>query len=257
MTRSYRFFLRNPQRSTDENHPLFHLLEKTEPDIFFQLTKILRIKKNDQVTFVSSGSDYLYETLEVQKKNILFQFKGKHTNENELLFHLEMLLCLPNKPEKLEFIVQKAVELGVKNIILVQGDFSQMKHQLRPERLQKIILEAAEQSERAMVPALAMKGHLNHYLLEHHNSLSKKQIFVALERLQQTHSLQNLLVKKPDYFSVLIGPEGGFSQEEKKLIHTLTLPCFSLGKRILRMETAAILSLGLAALYNEASLEAV
>jgi len=278
MARIYRFFTRHlladslPQQ---QERP-FHLTEGLEPEIVYQLTKVLRASAGDKVILLPAASDsksghngpyfefeYTIETS--QKKDVVMRFIAKRLNENELSFALGLILCLPNKPDKLELILQKAVELGVCRITLVEGDFSQMKHNLRTERLEKIIIEAAEQSERANVPELVIAGRLGKYL----ESLApgrRENIFVAMERMNmdKREGLAEMLNKKPVRanskddgptsvksaradLQILIGPEGGFSEAEKGLIGSLGLHCFSLGKRILRMETAAILSLGLAA----------
>lgn len=270
MSRSYRFFCRNSATTQKLAENQVVLDEADEPEIFYQLTKVLRAKKDDMVIFsgirqVVSGFelvagnlagvpvffDFFYRIEEISKKELKLNFEKKVVNRNELSFHLGFLLCLPNRPEKLEFILQKAVELGVSEIVLVKSDFSQMKHELRPDRLQKIIIEAAEQSERAIIPTLHLESNLKDFLAQTAQNAPQKipHIWTAMERLEQTSSLISLLQKnKPlNELSLLVGPEGGFSNEEKELIQRLNLTCFSLGQRILRMETAAIVALGVIA----------
>lgn len=256
MARTYRFFSRN---ITAENFlqnqgmgRTFQLTENLEPEIFYQLTKVLRVKPGDTVVILPAISsapfyEFVYTVQDVQKKNILLAFERQLENMNELNFRLCLILCLPNKPEKLEFILQKAVELGVQKVILVQGEFSQFKHSVREERLQKILMEASEQSERARVPELAIEGKFKDFL-ESVSSQERSLIWVAMERSSHTNDStkkQKSLQEVSGDTSVLIGPEGGFSNDEKKFIDDLGLKTFSLGRRILRMETAAIVSLGL------------
>lgn len=254
------------------------LTEKLEPDIFYQLVKVLRVSPGDKVVLMAAssaatvvnagvghttgeeamnrGDEFLYEVESAQKKEIVLRFKERAKNQNELDFRLELLLCLPNKPDKLEMILQKAVEIGAAAVTIVEGDFSRMKHNLRNERLAKIMTEAAEQSERAYVPELAVKSGLRAYL-SGLGEEEKSRIFVAMERGADTLGLPVLLtrrkaasVHKGTDVTILIGPEGGFSPEEKAMIEKLKFPCFSLGRRILRMETAAIVSLGMAASFT-------
>jgi 16S rRNA (uracil1498-N3)-methyltransferase len=256
MSRVYRFFTKitTLDRLQQGQNLLFG--KELEPDIFFQLTKVLRVKTASEIVLTPTDQkptffDYHFTIQEIDNKNITLSFKQKFENKNELDFELCLLLCLPNKPEKLEFIAQKAVELGVNKITLVQGDFSQMKHQLRPERLQKIIKEAAEQSERGLIPELISKGILR-------DCLQKEQspnLLVALERLENSpqSSLPDLLkeaLKQKPSVAILIGPEGGFSDQEKQMIKEIGAQCFSLGKRILRMETAALVSFGIASMMK-------
>jgi len=300
MARSYRFFLRNKATSVHLPEGENILREAEEPEIFYQLTKVLRVKNADEVRFggiqqtVSGFSlvedsvenlagvrcffDFLYQIEEIRKKEIHLRFEKKIMNSNELGMALKVVLCLPNRPDKLEFIVQKSVELGVRNIFLVKSDFSQMKHDLRAERLQKIMMEAAEQSERAVVPSLHFEDQLD--FSNPQNDLSRKHsssqtpvlknflektatnspqklstLWTAMERSneKETLSLPSLLQKNKQLpeLSLLIGPEGGFSPQEKELIQKLNITCFSLGRRILRMETAAIVAIGIVGQYLE------
>lgn len=257
MAKNYRFFLRHPETfQLFEHQQQFVLDERDEPEIVFQLIKVLRVKPGDTVTLLPSGAavmtEYVFDVAASSKRGVELTLKERHPNGHELDGELGLLLCLPNKPEKLELIVQKAVEIGATRIDLVHGDFSQMKHQLRPERLQKILMEAAEQSERGTVPVLQLHGQLTDFLTalapEERNSLA-----VAMERSHGANTLNDLSGKTGRRITVLVGPEGGFSDTEKTLIDQLQIRTFSLGKRVLRMETAAILSLGMAALQLESN----
>lgn len=262
--RCYRFFLRHPNTVFNDGRltpaPVIGtsclLEEKSEPEIFFQLTKVLRAQAHDRIVLLDSLLsspnekqkpifEYWYELSNVGKKNIELQLLEKKANDHELPFQLELLLCLPNKPDKLEFMLQKAVELGVTGITLLESDFTQMKHQLKRERLEKIMMEAAEQSERGCLPKLIVaEAKLKAFLSE-----NRGDVLVALEKIaedQQRHIRLQEIARTP-LVKILIGPEGGFSPEERALFYKLQLPCFSLGKRVLRMETAAILSLGMIA----------
>lgn len=254
MARTYRFFCRNEGMThlLEQSQQVLAFTEDIESEIFFQLTKVLRVQIGDTVVLLPASSDgpnmeYVFEVADISKKMISLKLNRTVENTNELPFQLSLVVCLPNKPEKLEFIIQKAVEIGVTHITFVEGDFSQMKHQLRLDRLQKILVEAAEQSERGKVPELTVAGKL-HLYLQNLSAPEKKQLYVAMERLGDggNASLSKVLLthKPAEQIQILVGPEGGFSDAEKKLITELGLTCFSLGKRVLRMETAVVLSLG-------------
>lgn len=265
MARQYRFFLRNPSSNflkskLQAKGDVFELTEKDEPDIFFQLTRVLRGKSGDTIILVPPQPEgqifeYVFNVSDVQKRTITLTFEKRFENNNDLSFSLELILGLPNKPDKLDFILQKATEIGVKKIILVTADFTQLKHHLRPDRMQKIVIEAAEQSERAIVPEIIEAGPLKNFL-QKLSTEEQQKIFVAMERLSSNTkkddgSLVHLLSDyKEAKIQLLIGPEGGFSEEEKKLMAALNLTCFSLGKSVLRMETAAVIALGMTALLK-------
>jgi len=252
MARTYRFFIASEKLGQD-----LTLGPHNGAEIFDQLVKVLRVKPGDIITLLNAENDakagarypeYEYTVEEAHKKELKLRFAGRNMNEHEMEAAFSLVLCLPNKPDKLAFILQKAVELGVVEVILAEGDNSQMKQNLRQDRLERIMKEAAEQSERAFVPAVRLGKSLRAYL----ENSDKEGLYVAMERDK---------CDAPDFFArgdkggikIVIGPEGGFSEEERKLVAELGIKKFTLGRRILRMETAVILSLGLAGMQNEAA----
>lgn len=272
MARTYRFFLRNSSPPAKD----FDLLAKNEPEIVFQISTVLRGKVGDEVVLLApdndeAGVECRFKIVEANKHHVQLEFVDSKENKNELPFTLRVLLCLPNKPDKLDFMLQKAVEVGVQEIVLLESDYSQMKHHLKPERIQKIIMEAAEQCERAKISSFKMGGKLHNFLESHPK---KETILVAMERMDVQMELAPLAVeigtscvkekssldlvavvfkkniRQFGELNLLIGPEGGFSEAEKEYIKKLGLQCFSLGSRILRMETAMLLSSGLASLLD-------
>lgn len=275
MSRIYRFFLRDPNIFINEANPPdeFMLNSMVEPEIFFQLTKVLRVREKDEVIFLNPRSssefsineqktikipEFKFTVASLSKKELILSFQKILYNTNESFQKLELALCLPNKPGKLDFILEKAIELGVKKIYLIKSDYSNFSHELKIQRLQKIIFEASEQSERGFLPELEIVNDFKFFLQS-----KKAYLQVALERISQTNQIteapgnKNLLIEEYNKIPsdqpiiLVIGPEGGFSEDEKNLIEKLEITCFSLGKRILRMETAAILALGIVSLKLE------
>jgi len=227
-----------------------------ENEIFFQLTKVLRIKIGHKIVLLplkfaqfneqTAHKDYVFEVMESSKKELVLKFLEIKENGNELNFFLELALCLPNNKNKLDFIIQKAVEIGIKKLSLILSDFSQFKHQLALERIQKIISEAAEQSERTELPTVESFQNLSHYL-----DAQSDGLYVALERGENRMNLLKNTFEFDKPVKILIGPEGGFSEGENQKIAAKNIPAFHLGKMILRMETATISSLTAVALLNE------
>lgn len=240
MPRMYRFFTQDLVRP-DELTQDVALSERCEAAAFQQLVKVLRVQPSDTVVLIPPQEkppffEFHFVVDTAHKKEVVLKFGAKVENRNELYFGLKLVLCLPNKPDKLSLVLQKAVELGASSIVLVKSDFSQMKHALREERLRKIMIEAAEQSERAVVPELVLASDVQEYLAD-----ADKDLLVAMER-EDCPPLHELLGDGD--VSLLIGPEGGFSDAEKELLRGFR--CFTLGGRVLRMETAAIVALGIA-----------
>ncbi len=143
------------------------------------------------------------------------------------------LLFAPIKKNRMDFLIEKAVELGVTDLHPVITAHTEVR-KLKTERIETQIIEAAEQCERLTLPHLHKPESLDQKLK---NWTKNTQIFWAAERLETSTNLAN--TNKHNAF--LIGPEGGFDDSE---IKTLTSCAFikpiSLGEEILRAETASL-----------------
>ncbi|MBL4740798.1 MAG: 16S rRNA (uracil(1498)-N(3))-methyltransferase [Sneathiella sp.] len=153
------------------------------------------------------------------------------------------LLFAPIKKTQNAIIIQKATELGVSQITPVQT-LRTNSDKIRKDRMQLQVIEAAEQSERLSIPEISNPVKLNTAL----GQLDKDRILIFChERLAEGKALsvlQNLTGHKK--FAVLIGPEGGFSDEERiKILSCDQAHAISLGPRVLRAETAVISALSL------------
>jgi 16S rRNA (uracil1498-N3)-methyltransferase len=243
-TRLYRFFLQNSDYALPtEAGQTFSLSKSTEEDLFHQLQSVLRLEIGDKLLFQlpnylpTANQEYLFKVAQFSKKQSDLVLEEIRTNNNFLSNHLNFALALPNKPAKLEFILQKTVELGVNRIFLIKTDFSNYPHQLKLDRLEKILLEAAEQSERSFIPKLELFENLSSFL-----STNPENLLVALERSNSSQNFLDYQIKTSQ--TLLIGPEGGFSEQEKERLSSNS-QSFLLGNHILRMETAALAALAI------------
>ncbi len=212
-----------------------------------QILHVMRAAKKDQFLFIYDGAFYQVEIDCLSPLH--FKTIEKKEAKTELPVDITLLYCLP-KGNKLDFVLQKATELGVKNIVLVESSrvITKIKKEDLPhklERYRKIIMEAAEQCGRAYLPkidALISFEKIDHYLSDLN--------FIAYE--QETENfLSKKLLKNALSYSILIGPEGGFSSEEVLLAKQKGFQSVSLGKRILRSETAVLYSLSLLSNFAE------
>ena len=150
------------------------------------------------------------------------------------------LLFAPVKKARTDFIVEKATELGVTRISPVFTDFTNSER-VRPDRFEKIAIEAAEQSRRLSVPVIDAPQKLSNVL----GAWDGARALVFLnekERDQGTDGLRRL--KGP--CSMLVGPEGGFSDTETRMIKSAKgAQSLSLGPLVLRADTAAVAGLTL------------
>ena len=211
------------------------------------ITKVMRMNINDKIEAVFNSKCYLLNITSLSPFS--FEIIETLTSNSELNVDITLLYCLP-KGDKLDLVIQKATEIGVKNIILVQSSRCVCKYKKEDyikkiTRLNKIILEASEQSHRFILPKIIdiidFKD-LKKYQFNHN--------FIAYEN-EKTTSLNSFTFKKNESIGILIGSEGGFSIQEVKYAEENNYKAISLGKRILRSETACIYALSVLSFLSE------
>ncbi len=207
------------------------------------LVKSLRLKPSDKIIlFNGDGYDYLGEISEIGKKNVEIFVNERNPNISEANIGISILQSLTSR-DKLDFIFQKNTELGVKNFYLINTErvnfkIPPNKISNRIEHLKKVVISACEQSGRAKIPTV-------HETIFDLNKLANEDDHSCKLILNPytDYSLFNLrnsnLTNKKSY-QVLIGPEGGFSEAEIKVAENAGFKSLSLGKRVLRTETASL-----------------
>ncbi|TMV84801.1 16S rRNA (uracil(1498)-N(3))-methyltransferase [Thioclava sp. BHET1] len=150
------------------------------------------------------------------------------------------LLFAPIKKARTDFIVEKATEMGAARIVPVQTDFTNSER-IRRDRLQAHAVEAAEQCGGTFVPEVADLTALSRLLADWP---AERQLMFCDESLAGAQAVPG--AAGPGPWAILIGPEGGFSEAERKRLATLPAAhAVALGPRILRADTAAVAALTL------------
>lgn len=150
------------------------------------------------------------------------------------------LVFAPIKSHALDYLVQKATELGAKKLLPVHTEYSQFR-KLNTERLRKTAIEAAEQTERLEVPEIAAPEELPALL---HRWPTERPLYYGDEQGGgiSAQMLRRETLSPP--LALLIGPEGGFSKQEHYILGQAPfVRAFSMGPRVLRAETAAVAGL--------------
>lgn len=208
-----------------------------------QITRVLRLKQGDRIYLLDgTGKEHNAEIFHLSNDSVLARIIGTSISDTEPNLFLSLAVCIP-KGNKLELIVQKCTELGISEIIPVQSErtivhLDTRRQAERLERWRKIAAEAAEQCDRSKAPEI--KSVINFPKLT--AEIGRFDLpLIAWEEECQT-SMRDVLREHSDAKSVLmiIGPEGGFSESEVKSVISAGAKCVSLGKRVLRNETAAI-----------------
>ena len=207
------------------------------------LVKSLRLKPSDKVIlFNGDGYDYHGEVSDIDKKNVKIAVHEKKLNTSEADIDISILQSVTSR-DKLDFIFQKNTELGIKNFYLINTErvnfkIPQSKTENRIEHLKKVVISACEQSGRSKIPTVHEKI-LGLNKLTNKDDHSCKLILNPYTDYSLSNLTNNDLINKKS-FQILIGPEGGFSEAEIKVAENAGFKSLSLGKRVLRTETASL-----------------
>lgn len=212
-----------------------------EGEEFVHAKTVLRVAVGDEIVLLdNSGSEYPAIVTEVGKRSLSAHITGANTGGREPVTSV-YLLAGALKGDKTELVVQKAVELGVSKIGIFGSRYcSAYINQNKLERLNRVSREAAKQCLRAVAPEVC-------YFADFESALSsasecKNKLFACEFALSSDCRLESLSGQT----AVVIGSEGGFSEEEYAIaVEKYAFSTLSLGRRILRAETAAIAALSI------------
>ena len=205
------------------------------------LKNVMRLREGDYVfLFNSKDGEFKGEIISSDKKNTKIKLISKIENINKegkisLIFSLI-------KSSKLDYLIQKCTEVGVKNFFPVISEKSIAKN-LNIERIEKIIKESCEQSNQLYLPVIHTVEKLEKKL----KSLNKNSVVFFADINSANKKIDEVIKNNKNYeFYLLIGPEGDFSLKERDLLKSMDncIP-ISLGQNILRSETAAVVGLAL------------
>ena len=220
-------------------------------DDVFHLTKVMRAKNGDNIEVVDSSTHKSFLAV-VESTNPLKIVVQEPILKNAELEEDVTLFFALAKSDKIEFVIQKATELGAKKVVLFQGKRSIVKYSeddfLRKlPRFIAIAKEASEQCHREYIPEISYIKSIKE-ITPH---LCDINLFAYELDAGATNSFDEAFKEKHNSISVIIGPEGGFDKEEAEELQKLGFKNISLGKRILRCETAAVYALSVIAFNLE------
>ena len=212
------------------------LIISNDNDIYHQLTKVLRINTWEEIIFFdwSNLYDYVYKIDSIEKKSIGFKLIKKLSKLSKNNLEINLYQSIPNKQEKIEYILQKWVEVWYNSFIFFKSERSQnLKiNENKIERFKKIITEAVEQSGRNVLPEL-------HFLEKIDLKSTKWQNIYFHTDKTKAKKLKELNIKEWK-INIFIWPEWGFSDNEIIVFEKNNLTKINLWDYILRTETAWI-----------------
>lgn len=227
--------------------PRFYSPEKLAPGALIRLSdnaavhasRALRMKVGDSaVLFNGDGNDYPCELTYMSKSEVSVKVKSVSANTCESPLNITLIQAI-SSGDRMDFTIQKAVELGVTAIQPISSQRSVVKlsgerAEKRREHWQNVVISACEQCGRAIVPEVRPATSLAQWLGQ--SETAALRIILSPGAPQSLNGLQ----KPSGDIQLLIGAEGGLTEDEINLATTHQFTPIRLGKRILRTETAAL-----------------
>ncbi len=238
----YRFFTDDSQIHVEEKRVII-----TGKDVN-HIRSVLRMQPGDEISVMNGidGRDYRCGILEMTENEVLCELRFIREADNELPIEVVLYQGLP-KSDKMELILQKCVELGVARVVPVSMKRCVMKLDPKKEssriaRWQSIAEAAAKQSKRGIIPEV---GNVLTFGAAVEEAKSYDRILLPYEMAEGMERTRQILesIRPGERVAVFIGPEGGFDPEEVERAAAVGAESITLGKRILRTETAGMVVL--------------
>ena len=208
-----------------------NLVSKLDKSQSHYISKVMRIKENEIFSLFNSSGEWEAKILNITKSIVEFEITNQirqKENQKEL-----WLAFSPIKSNYFNFMIQKATELGITKFVPIIFERTVVR-KLNKERLEKVIIEATEQSNRINIPTLEDAINLEDFL----KSSEMNLIFTDLNSDNKKVDLEKL-TNKP--VCIVVGPEGDFSENERdKILSFKDVQAIKINENILRSETAVI-----------------
>lgn len=219
---------------------------KIEEDDVNHIKNVLRLGIEEKITVcnISNSTNYLCKITELDNKYVTCEIVDKLENKNETKTYLHIFQGIP-KAEKMETIIQKTTEIGVSEItpIIMNRCVVKLENKAidkKISRWQKIAEIAAKQSKRDKIPLINFPINIKNI----YKKIKYYDIVLVAYENEENYSIKNALKEVKDKellkIAIIIGPEGGIEEKEIELLKGYNAKAVTLGKRILRTETAPI-----------------
>ena len=237
----YKFFVANNQIQKEE-------IKITGEDVN-HIKNVLRLNTNDELIVCNNdlAKSYIAKIINISKDEVICRIVEENIDTTESIIDIDLFQGLPKK-DKMEYIIQKTTELGIKHIYPIALDRCVVKIDKKDEnkkilRWQKIAETAAKQSKRDLIPTIENIINLENIC----KNISKYDIILLAYENEESNTIKQELQKidkrENTNIGVVIGPEGGFTEKEVDTLIKAGAKCVTLGKRILRTETAPLVML--------------
>lgn len=217
-----------------------------EGEEFNHLKNVLRMSVGDELLVsLNDEFEYICEIEKIEKNRAVCKINGKQECEGNPKKNIVIFQAI-TKGAKFEFIVQKATEIGISKIVPFVSEFVVAKvSENKRDRLMSIALNACKQCERTIVPEIAPVTDLDGVISQFKDF---DLVLFANERANAGKKIKDF--DKYQNIAIIVGSEGGFSQQEKEKLEATSAVTISLGKRIYRCETASVAMMSLVSILS-------
>ena len=205
------------------------------------IQNVYRLNINDKLRIIDGEFEYLTEIVEISKKEIVVKILEKKEDSYSLNVNIDIAIGIL-KNDKMNLAIQKLTEIGVNKIIPLKTERVVVKINEKKEKWDTVVRETLKQCRGVKFTQItAVKK------LEEINYEVYDKIIFAYENSSKSKSLAEIIKKSDKNILYIIGPEGGFTEKEANFLKNVKAIEISLGKRILRAETAAVVGCGIIA----------
>lgn len=202
------------------------------------IINVMRLNVNDQIKLINNGTIYDAIITKIEKNNVLYEIIKKEELKS-LKDYKVIIACSIIKEQKMDYLLQKATELGVDEIIPIISERTIVKVKQassKIDRWNRIIKESVEQSHRVSIPIIKDIISLKEL------SNLEYSIKILCNTNEKSKNIKKVLQdsKKRDTIIIVVGPEGGFTDSEINYLENSGFISTSLGKNILRAETVPL-----------------
>ena len=209
-------------------------------------TKVLRLKVGDQFAlFNGDGYDYVAKVIELSKHKTSVEIIDRYPVNHESPLKITLAQGLA-AGDKMDWIIQKAVELGIQSIqpLLTERSIVKLDRERADKKLEHwrtVAISACEQTGRSIIPDILSPIHIVQWLSNQNQIANSLKLILTPAKAQNINHLEK--PSSPVVF--MVGPEGGFSEKEMNLALSSSFVPVNFGKRVLRTETASVVALSI------------
>jgi len=203
---------------------------------------VLRLKAGDELMLMDGvGTFYRAAVTQVSGKHCFYDILEQQPQTPAWNGHLHLAVAPTKMMERMEWMAEKATEIGIDELSLLDCRFSE-RHIVKTQRLERIVVSAMKQSRKAWKPVVNEMADFKAFLAAHRSDSSARYIAHCYHEIPRVNLFDELMKTKAPSVLVMIGPEGDFSIDEVRMALDEGFVSVDLGKSRLRTETACLAS---------------